>query len=91
MSETRRKGENPQQVAIAIMAAGYVIWWAQGLDPDSEVPSILGLVMVFVLQRWTFRLWKNDRPRFWRVLAVGLTLDVLLFALRIAGVINPPV
>jgi len=78
-------------LGVAIMAVGYIIWWAKGLNPDSEVPSLVGLAMVFVLQRWTFRLWQSDRTRFWRVLALSGTVDLLLVALRVAHVIRPPV
>jgi hypothetical protein len=78
-------------LGLAIMAVGYVIWDAKGLDPDSEVPSLFGLAMVFVLQRWTYRLWRSDRQRFWRVLTLSIMLDLLLVALRVGNVIGPRV
>jgi hypothetical protein len=77
-------------LGVAIMAIGYLIWWGRGLNPDSEVPSFFGLAMVFVLQRWTFRLWKGDRARFWLVFALSVVLVLCLFALRLAKVVQPP-
>jgi len=77
-------------LGVAIMYVGYVIWWGRDLNPDSEVPSLFGLAMVFVLQRWTFRLWKNDRMTFWRVLTLAVVVDVVLVALRLANVVRPP-
>ena len=79
---------------IAIMFYGYMILWAKGRRTDSEIPSLFDLfamAMVFVLQRWTFRLWKNDRGQFWLVFGVSVLLVAVAVALRVSHVVKPPI